>query len=29
VAASRAQMVPSFRTFIPVSSIHGTNGGDC
>jgi hypothetical protein len=21
-------MVPSFRTFIPVSSIHGTNGGD-
>jgi hypothetical protein len=28
VAASRAQMVPSFRTFIPVSSIHGTNGGD-
>jgi len=23
----QAQMVPSFRTFIPVSSIHGTNGG--
>jgi hypothetical protein len=27
VAASRAQMVPSFRAFIPVPSIHGTNGG--
>jgi hypothetical protein len=27
VAASRAQMAPSFGAFIPVPSIHGTNGG--
>jgi len=27
VAASRAQMAPSFRAFIPLPSIHETNGG--